>query len=323
MLEKLSIPNILSKIPEKLAGLKKAISEFAGSDKSMLERLSILGKSILQELGILDKEEDAVKDETKKKTDEAVAEALKPAKESVKLDTSKVDKPEQEFYEEILAVGDVNLRQVTQKHSEGVVSGLEKISGAVKDGKEGSFNYDEIASMGATVAGTVAQLKDDPRYNTPEKFEAMLDRLDKVSDNTDYPLSKLRSFETVGLFRLTDEDDAVKLLGKFDLKPSTGDVVSSLAGKIGLETDGGVLTEMKTTFAGLKEDPIKNLEGMIKIVKENFLKTSSTENISSLLRMANKIILGNHKELTNKQLTQMVFLVENADLKNFVTVLTG
>lgn len=306
------ITTVLKKGPAMLSALKESLGAAWKSDKGLMEKISIFISTFQEEWKKLDKEEEEVKDETKKKAGEAVAKTLKPAKDAMKLKKGEVKKPEEDFYNEVLAVGDVNLKKVTKAHPAGVTSGLDKISGAVKDGKDGSFNYDEIASMGSTVAGTVLQLKKDPRYNTEEKFEKMLDRLEKVTVHTDYPLSKLRKFETVGLFKLTDKDEAVKLLGKFGLKPSAGDLIGK-----------GKLSGVKETFEGLKENPPKNVDEMVKIVNEYFLKNSDPDNIKSLLLMANEIIIGNEKSLTNKQLAKMVFLVDNGDLQHLVDVLTS
>lgn len=332
-----SISDVVKKGPAMLGVLKESLGAVWKSDKGFLDKIGVFISTFQEEWKKLDKEESDVKDGTKEKVDEKIAEKLKPAKEAVNLDESNLSAPDKEFYEEILAVGDVSMQTVAKKHPAGVESGLNKISGAVKDGKSDSFNYDELSAMGSTVSDTIRQLKKDPRYNTAEKFKAMLDKLDKVSANTDYPLSKLRKFTILGLFKMTNQDEAVKLLEKFGLKASMGDVAGKATEAVSAflpdgavkalqyvsGAEGGTLTHVKNTFAGLKESPPQNLEEMVKIAKEHFMKNTSPLNITKLFKIVNKLILSSEKELTNSQLSEMVFLVDNDDLKNFVTVLTG
>jgi hypothetical protein len=170
--------------------------------------------------------------------------------------------------------------------------------------------------MGSAGLLTIAKLK--AKYNDPAKFKEALDKLDKISDSSAYPLKKLLGTPALKIFKLkidiagegiqgvgsalglSEKSDTMKLLDSFEL--SVGDAMK---------------------LKGLKEQPIKDETEIAAIIKKSIFPNTSEANIKNVMKIANKLMVEKPDKIDTQTLTDLVFNIDDRDTKRLIEILTG
>lgn len=302
---------------EKIPGaFSKAFEEAKKSgNKSWFEKISIFAKTFWNEIHGIESEKKEVSATAKAEVNKTLEARMATAKEATKLDAATAT-PDKEFYGEVLAMGVAASSEVPVEMQDALISGKDKLSKASKGEKPEDSTLNEVKALGAMGLLTITKLK--AKYNDPTKFKEALDRLDKISDSSAYPLKKLLSGPVLQVFRI-----------KIDLLGEAGNFALNKLG-FGYKSDEMKLldsfslsTDDATKLKGLKEKPMQNEEEMAKIIKKSIFPNTSDSNIKDVMKIANKLIIEKPDHIDTQTLTDLVFKIDDKDTKRLIEILTG
>ncbi len=301
-----NIPGALSKALEKV---KKS------GDKAWYERIGIFAMTFWDEINGIDEEKKEVSAAAKAEANRSIDDKMAGAKAAAKLD-DKTSTPDKEFFDEVLAMGVTASNELPIELKDAFISGRGKIEKAVNGQTPADSTLDEVKAMGATSLLTITKLK--AKYNDPAKFKEALDKLDKISDSSAFPLKKLLSVPVLKIFKvkidmageglqgvgaalgLSEKGDGLKLLDSFSL--SMGDAMK---------------------LKGLKENPIKDEEAIAAIIKKSIFPNTEESKIKTVMKIASKLIVEKPDHVDTQTLTDLVFNIDDRDMKRLIEILTG
>jgi len=297
------IPGALSKAFEKMKGAKG----FA--------KLTVFFETFWNETHEIEQEKKEVSEAAKAEATKSVEDQMKTAKEAAKLDDKTPDADKQ-FYDEILAMAVTAGKELPLEMQTGFISARDKLSKAVKGETPEDSTLDEVKAISAAGLLTVTKLK--AKYNDPAKFKEALDKLDRISDASAYPLKKLLSMPVLKIFRLkldiageglqglgaalgvSEKGEGMKLLDSFNL--SMGDAMK---------------------LKGLKEQPIKDENDVVAVIKKSILPNTDEAKIRNVAKTINKMMVEKPDHIDTQTLTDIVFNVDDRDMKRLIEILTG
>ncbi len=302
---------------ERIPGaFSKALENVGKSkDKHWYEKIAIFAKTFWNEIRGIEDEKKEVSAEAKAEAGKSIDARVNDAKAAAKLD-EKTPEADKEFFNEAVAMVATAGGEVPVEMQDALISGRSKLNDALADKTPEDSTLDEVKAMGAAGLLTIAKLK--AKYNDPVKFKEALDRLDNISDSSAYPLKKLLSMPVLKIFKvkidqvseglqavgsyvgLTDKGDGLKLLESFDL--TTDD-----AGKL----------------KGLKEQPIQNESEIAAIMKKSIFPNTEEAKIKNVMKIANKLMVEKPDHIDTQTLTDLVFNIDDRDIKRLIEILTG
>lgn len=278
-------------------------------------KITIFWETFSNEMRGIEVAKGEVSAEAKAEAAKGIEAKMAEAKAATKLDekTSDADK---QFYDESLAMGVTAGNELPIEMQDAFKAGKGKLEQAVKGETPEDSTLDEVKAMGAAGLLTITKLK--AKYNDPAKFKEALDKLDKISDSSAYPLKKLLGTPALKIFKLkiniagegiqgvssalglSEKSDTMKLLDSFSL--SVGDAMK---------------------LKGLKEQPIKDETEIAAIVKKSIFPNTSEANIKNVMKIANKLMVEKPDKIDTQTLTDLVFNIDDKDMKRLIEILTG
>ncbi|MFH1284085.1 MAG: hypothetical protein ABIH78_00650, partial [Candidatus Peregrinibacteria bacterium] len=278
-------------------------------DKGFFEKVKIFFSTFREEMNKVDEEQEEVSEETTKKVKQGVDETMKDAREAVALDKS-VDKDDCEFHDEMVATAASSFEEMDEKYQTAGYGSVAKLQKAV-EGKPEQMEFEEARAISGVAFMTLRKLKE--QYPTKEKFKAALDRFAKISEKSKFPLEKLLSMSVLKTFK-------IKL-------PGVGDLFSGKLGKVTDLSDFmgelGLGMEDAWTLKGIRKSPPENRDEIVKILNEKIFKKTSATNVGRVTDILSKMIANKEDKLSTETLSELAFLIDNADFDNLVTVLVG
>lgn len=278
-------------------------------------KITIFWETFNNEMRGIEVAKGEVSAEAKAEAGKSIEDKMKDANNNVHLspDVAGADK---EFYQESLAMGVTAGNELPIEMQDAFRAGKGKLEKAVKGETPEDSTLDEVKAMGAAGLLTITKLK--AKYNDPVKFKEALDKLDKISDSSAYPLKKLLGTPALKIFKLkidiagegiqgvgsalglSEKSDTMKLLDSFEL--SVGDAMK---------------------LKGLKEQPMKDEEEVAKIIKKSIFPNTSEANIKNVMKIANKLMVEKPDQIDTQTLTDLVFNIDDKDMKRLIEILTG
>lgn len=292
---------------KELGALFKAVKAYReAKDKSSMDRIEIFITTLLQEVGLIDKEEAEVSAETQKTVQKGVDETVKGAQDAAGLDKTKVaDKADQDFWDENVARAVKSHKSLPQTQQGHALEGMKKLEKAVNGGTAEPLGDAEAAALGASTVMTLQELK--KTFPNKDDFQRALVRLKDLSAHSKFPLEKVMLAD--GLLKMSD-GDKLSLLNSFGIK---GD-------ELALGLAGGSLGKLQEHITAIKEGTIS--DDAVAFFKEHFLPNTNAVNVQEALNVLQGVIAGN-ANMSPETLTNLVFLIDDADYSNLVKILTS
>ena len=181
----------------------------------------------------------------------------KKVQNNINLDKN-LSKKDKEFSEEVLAMGVSSYESMEKSRQEDFDKGFEII-----EKENGNLSFDQIGSVTAVFAMTLSQLKE--KYPKKKDFKKALDKINKISAKSSFPIQKLMNTKVLGLFKL-DMFDGLQFMEKFEIKSK----------------DAKLFTKINNLNKEEKEE-------FIKILKENIFKNTSEKKIKEAVEILNEI----------------------------------
>lgn len=170
---------------------------------------------------------------------------------------------------------------------------------ALEDPKE--LNPEAAKALGKASLSTLLKLK--KKSGSEEAFLKLLESFEKVGGKSKYSVEKLLKLSTLKVFKIGGSE-ALDLADKFG---------------IGI-TD--TLSVMK--LKKLKEGPLDDAgkAEVSKVMAEFFLPNSSSEGVSKVVEIINKVLVEKPESLDKKDLAALVFNIADADLEKLISKLS-
>lgn len=302
----------------KLKNLGSAFSkarEKMSKEQGIWNKLSIFWETFDGEMRGIEVAKGEVSAEARAEAAKGIEAKMGEAKAAAKLDDKTPDADKQ-FYDEALAMGVTAGNELPIEMQDAFKAGKGKLEKAVKGETPEDSTLDEVKAMGAAGLLTITKLK--AKYNDPAKFKEALDKLDKISDSSAYPLKKLLSVPVLQIFRI--KIDLLGEAGKLALnKLGVGDKSETIK----LLDSFNLSTDEADKLKGLKEQPMKGEEEMAKIIKKSIFPNTSEANIKNVMKIANKLMVEKPDKIDTQTLTDLVFNIDDKDMKRLIEILTG
>lgn len=302
---------------EKIPGaFSKALDEVKKSgDKGWFEKISIFAKTFWNEIHSIEGEKKETSEAAKADAAKSIDAKMADARAAAKLD-EKTPAADKEFFDEALAMGVTAGNELPIEMRDAFISGRGKLEKAVKGESVEDSTLDEVKAMGATTLLTISKLK--AKYNDPVKFKEALDKLDKISDSSAYPLKKLLSTPVLKIFKV-----------KIDM---AGEGIQAVGDALGISEKGDgmkLLDSFKLSMGdalklkGLKSQPIENEAEIAEIIKKSIFPNTEESKIKNVMKIANKLIVEKPDHVDNQTFTDLVFNIDDRDMKFLIEILTG
>lgn len=277
-----------------------------------LMKIWVFGETFLNEIKEVKDAKDKATEDANNGIQQDINTTMGKVKESSGLQDS-VTGEDKELYEKVEGMVAASFSDLDATHQGAAKSAFDQMDKAVKDKPFDALNLDQSTSLGAVALSVISKLKE--KFPKKEDFQKALDKLDSITDNTNYPIKKLLSTEVLKVFKVKmDLGVNLESLGK---AAEAADFLGKFG--VGLTDAMGV----KDTLADLKEQPMKDEDGVVDTLKEYFLPNTDRSKIKVVVKTLNTMIATKATKLDTKILTTLVFNVENADLNHLITILSG
>jgi hypothetical protein len=287
----------LKVVPALVKAVKKAREN---QDAGFFEKLGIFWETFSNSMRGIEKEKKEVTKGAQAMVRGSITETTKRVQSAVKLKKKPKGKDKERF-DKIIAVsvrGFGQLDGTTRGHTQKAVK---KLGNTMKGQKE-TFNYNQVACLGASTTAVLLELK--RQYPNKKKFKKALDHYLKISEGSNFPLKKLMKFSTLKIFKLKSFGDKFKLVRALGLLSPSG-----VAGLVRLK--------------GLAKSPIKDEAKIVKFFKKNVFKNTSSSNVKRIVKRINRIYLRGGNAMNTEDITELVFLIHDKDFKRLTKVLSG
>lgn len=283
--------------PAIVEAIKKA---HEAKDTNLLNKISIFFSSFFDKMKGIDKEKEKVKKKTKDDAEKTTKESIEEAKKASGLKED-VEDGDKEFYDEVLVMAVTSERNLEDNRKDDFDTAFEKLDNAVKHDGEEALTLDESTALGAVGLTLIYKLK--AKYSDKDDFKKALDRLDKISNSSNYPLKKLLSLPVLSIFKVKMDEgsnmtDALSLLGKFGM--GIGDAM---------------------TLLKIKNSPLE--DKVVDVLKEKVLPNTDREKVEIVANKINEIITKKPGRIDSDSLAEIAFNVDNKDLKKLIVILGG
>ncbi|MBI5753788.1 hypothetical protein HZA40_01440 [Candidatus Peregrinibacteria bacterium] len=278
-------------------------------------KITIFWETFSNEMKGIKAEEKKVSAEAKAEAGKSIKAKMKEAKEAVKLD-DKTPAADKEFYDEVLAMGVTAGNELPVELQDAFKSGKGKLAQAVRGETPEDSTLDEVKAMAGAGLLTVTKLK--AKYNNPTKFKDALDRLDKISDSSAYPLKKLLSMTVLKIFKIKIDvaGEALKGVGSMLRVSEKGDGMK-LLDSLNLSVSDA------KKLGGLKKQPIENESNIVAVMKKSIFPNTDEGKIRNVAKIVNKLLVEKPDRVDNQVLTNLVFNIDDRDMKRLIEILTG
>lgn len=308
-------PNFIEKAVRFFPALGNALKEaFQSKDKNLLEKIGIFWDSFKSKMDEIGKEKGKATKEAKEGTGKVVDKTLEGTRKAAGLKEG-VEKADKEFYDEVLAMAHTSYRGLEDGHKSDFDMAFEQLDKAMKGESTETLTIDQSAALGAVGLGLILKLKE--KYPEEEKFKEALERLEKISENSNYPLKKLLSRSVLAVFKID-----VNLWGEGLSKVGSwlGGEKSPLMkflDKFGMDTDEAKL------LANLKTSPIEDEEEVVEVMKKRIFPNTDKEKVLVVAKKISQIIKEKPASFPLEALAELAFNIDNADLKRLFVILGG
>ena len=296
-----SVKEIVKYPLKAIPALAKAVKKARESqDAGFFEKLGIFWETFSNSMRGIEKKKKEVTKGAQAMVRGSITETTKRVRSAIKLKKKPKDKDKQEF-DKILAVsvrGFGQLDNTTQGHAQKAIKKL----GNTLQGRKENLDYNQVACLGASTVAVLLELK--RQYPNKKKFKKALDHYLKISEGSNFPLKKLMKFSALKIFKLKSLGDKFRLVKALGLLSPSG-----VAGLVKLK--------------GLAKSPIKDEAKIVKFFKKNVFKNTSPSNVKRIVKRINKIYLRGGNTMSTEDITELVFLIHDKDLKRLTKVLSG
>lgn len=298
-----------------LASAFSKAKEKMSKETGFFGKITIFWETFSNEMRGIEVAKGEVSAEAKAEAAKSIEDKMKDANNNVQLspDVAGADK---EFYQESLAMGVTAGNELPLEMQDAFKAGKGKLGKAVKGETPEDSTLDEVKAMGAAGLLTITKLK--AKYNDPAKFKEALDKLDKISDSSAYPLKKLLGVPVLQVFRIK-----VDLLGEAGKLAFNKLGMGDKSETVKLLDSFSLSIDEANKLKGLKEQPMKDEEEMAKIVKKSIFPNTSEANIKNVMKIANKLMVEKPDKIDTQTLTDLVFNIDDKDMKRLIEILTG
>lgn len=277
-----------------------------------LMKLWVFGETFLNEM----KEVKDAKDQATKDANNGIQQDVETTMGKVKEASGLKDSvtgDDKELYEKAEGMVAASFSELDADHQGAAKTAFDQLDKAVKDKTFDALTLDQSTSLGAVAISIISKLKE--KFPKEEDFQKALDRLDSITDNTNYPIKKLLSIDVLKVFKVKmDLDMSLAGLGK-------AAEAANFLGKFGVGLTDAI--GVKDSLANLKDQPMKDEDAVVDTMKEYFLPNTDKSKIKVVAKTLNTMIATKATKLDTKTLTTLVFNVENSDLNRLITILSG
>ncbi|MEK7673261.1 MAG: hypothetical protein AAB373_05245 [Patescibacteria group bacterium] len=309
---------------DKKAGKFNLFKAFSGAreelkkneKKGVFERWGLAISRFWHDLrGIEDAKKD-VTDKTAATGGEVINASLDDFRNAFALTEDTKDEDKKSF-DVVLASTKASLEDLDPAHQGYAKSAMDKFN-KIRAGEEvDGTSVDEMTSFTAVGLGTLKRLKET--YPDKDTFKTELTRLYSISEKSKFPLEEVFGEKLLGLFKIKDDDEGLKLLGMFGISGSAGDIIPLAEGDAE-EAQRNLRALGEDDFDGDKKD------STVAFLGEHIFPATYAKNKSNVEDLATKINLlatGKIKKVEAGMLADMIFLIEAADMDKLIKVFSG
>lgn len=304
---------------EKIPGaFSKALENVGKSkDKHWYEKIAIFAKTFWNEVRGIEEEKKEVTAEAKAQANKSIDEKVKDAKAAAKLDES-TPSADKEFFNEAIAMVATAGSEVPVEMQDALLSAKGKLTDSMNGKTPEMSTLDEVKAMGSLSLLTIAKFK--AKYNDPTKFKEALDRLYKISDKSAFKLEKLLSMPVLKIFKTQIDSVSEGIQAGLSFVPGLG--VEKGQGLKLLESFN-LTTGDVDTLKGIKESPMKNESEIAAVMKKSIFPNTDESKIRNVMKITNKLLVEKPDHIDTQTLTDLVFNIEDSDIKRLIEILTG
>jgi hypothetical protein len=312
-----SFPEIPKSIKDKISGVKERYDAKMESipekeREGILSRIKALVSACFGELLGLEKE----RKETSNKADESVKKTTDEVMADIdglaKLEDGVEGKPKEAYDETLAAISTAVKENLDDDQKSNFAKGFDK----VQDPSKGAMDSDELMATSAVSFIALDAIK--AAHPSKAALEDYFTNLQKAAEKS--PLSKIFPNDLKQIFKL-DKSDGLKILGKFGVGLSMGDLGgAALAAVTGQEADAvfsGEAGDFVETMKGIKEPGVPNIDAISQTMKE---KGIITKNIPAVVKAINKLMI---EGASPGNLANLVHEIDADDLIHIAALFLG
>ncbi|MCX6734881.1 MAG: hypothetical protein NTZ25_03135 [Candidatus Peregrinibacteria bacterium] len=303
-----NIPGAFSKALENVGKSK---------DKHWYEKIAIFAKTFWNEIRGIEDEKKEVSAEAKAEANKSIDARVNDAKAAAKLD-EKTPEADKEFFNEAVAMVATAGGEVPVEMQDALKSAKGKLTDSVNNKTPEMSTLDEVKAMGSLSLLTIAKFK--AKYNDPTKFKEALDRLYKISDKSAFKLEKLLSMPVLKIFKTEINSTVEGIQAGLSFIPGSG--IEKGQGLKLLESFN-LTTDDVDTLKGIKEQPMKNESEIAAVMKKSIFPNTNEAKIKNVMKITNKLMVEKPDHIDTQTLTDLVFNIEDSDIKRLIEILTG
>lgn len=309
-------PNFIEKAVHFFPALGSALKEaFQSKDKNFLQKIGIFWDSFKSKMDEVEKDKGSATKDAKEGTGKVVDKTLDGTRKAAGLKDG-AEKADKEFYDEVLAMAHTSYRGLEDSHKSDFDKAFAQLDKAMKGESTGTLTIDQSAALGAVGLGLILKLKE--KYPEREKFKEALVKLEKISENSSYPLKKILSMSVLSVFRVKIDKAAEGLsaIGAMVGMSEKGPAMK-LLDKFGMSQDEAKL------FANLKTSPIEDEEEVVEVMKKRIFPNTDKEKVLVVAKKISEILKDKPTSLPLEALSEIVYNIDNTDLKRLFGILGG
>lgn len=316
------ISSIAGTIKDKLKGLNffpalsKAWDKAHESQKSgWMDKIGIFFSTFWKEMKDVKDEKTEVTEDTKRELAKGVTDTIADAQKAAALDDKKVDAPDKEFYDETMAMAVSSQKELDESRQADSLTALDTLEKVLSGSEVEPLTLNQNLALSGVGLKTLCKLK--AKFSTPSQFKEALDRLDKISDNSKFPLKKLLSMSVLKIFKLKIN----KVSEGVDAVASIFGAAESPTMKLLDSFELPIDDAMK--LKALKTSPIEDEPQVVTIMHKAFFPHTSEDKVKNVAHIINKLLVEKPDHLDTQIITDLAFNVEDADWSRMIEILTG
>ncbi len=306
-------PNFLEKAVHFFPALGEAFKKAReAKDTNFLDRIGIFFSSFKEEMDKVEEDKDEATKEAKEGVGGAVDKTLDETRAAAGLKEN-MEKGDKDFYDEVLAMAHTSYRGLEESHKSDFDAAFEQLDKAMKGEPMKTLSIEQSSALGAVGLGLILKLKE--KYPEKAEFQGALEKLDKISENSNYPLKKLLSRSVLGVFKINVDvmSEGLSMLGS--LVGGEKSPIMRLLDKFGMDEG-----EAKV-LAKLKNSPIE--EEVVDTMKKHIFPNTDKEKVGLVAKKISEILKNRPESLPLDAIAELAFNIDNADLKRLIEILGG
>lgn len=304
------IENFIKKLPNVVPALMEAFEKARKEkDKGFVEKISIFWDSFKAELTGLSKEKAKVTKKTSEQVKAGVAATLESVNKKLALksiDSNKApDKDLKELSDKVRAIGVNSFETLDEEHQKEASNGLEKIAKAADGATGEQMTVAEATATGGWAVATLQKLKKESG-DDPVKLKQTLDKFEKFSQNSKYPLGKLLKVSVLKVFKVSNPLSAYSYLNKIGIGVTDIPEVLDIASLVKKEN---LSDKDKTKVA--------------QFVHEHLFKHTSESNLKNAIGVINTMLVNKADHLSTENLAKLACYIDDRDYDKLIVLLAG